>query len=472
MGDEQHPKPAQGHGQQDAFAGAFPQGSPSQGRGEGGIEVLQHRGGSQGQLADGAVKAEQCQGAHHPAPDQHGSPLAPGIHPLALDHPPAQHQADQGPDEHHLSNRDEASQLFDAQTHQAEAEGAGHHHLRCFHQVIQPFQMSSNSALEQFFDVPILLLTWRRPETTRQVIKAMRKLKPRRVFVASDGPRHFKERIKVNQTRALIESEIDWECDVYKRFNDINLGCRIGVSSAITWFFDHVEEGIILEDDCVAHEDFFIFCRELLDRYREDTRIWCISGDNFQDGQWRGRGSYYFSKYNHCWGWATWKRCWSHYDDSLANLDEFFESGLLASTYPDPDEQEYWRTIWTKLKTQSVPDSWAYRWTFTCISNGGMTALPNRNLVQNIGFGDDALHTKDQSILTSVVDCGITPLTHPCFHVVNLAADQYTFECHFGGKQIKLSKRLDQLVIRHAKQTIKRVLYFLKGNSVFIFCSL
>ena len=124
LGHEQYPKPAQRHGQQDPFACPLPQSTPSQGRSEGWVEVLQHRGGSQGQLADGAVEAEQRQGAHHPAPNQHGPAIAPGAHALALDHPPTEAQADQGPDEHHLSNGDAAPQLFDAQAHQAEAEGA------------------------------------------------------------------------------------------------------------------------------------------------------------------------------------------------------------------------------------------------------------------------------------------------------------------------------------------------------------
>ena len=316
-----------------------------------------------------------------------------------------------------------------------------------------------SSVINSQFDVPVLLITWRRPHTTAQVIESLRKVRPNKIFVASDGAANPDEEHRVFETRQLINSMIDWDCDIYTRFSDVNQGCRRGVSSAISWFFENVEEGIILEDDCVPHFDFFLFCKELLHRFRDDSRIWCISGDNFQEGHWRSTGSYYFSKYNHCWGWATWRRCWAEYNDNLTNLTEFCESDLLSSTYPDPCEQEYWKSIWSQLKVSNVPDSWAYRWAFTCISNGGLTILPNVNLVHNIGFGEDALHTKDHRFLTPATSEGIMPLTHPLFIVANSAADQYTFDHHFGGHDMKLAQRYDKLLLKNIKQIIKRGLH-------------
>ena len=159
------------------------------------------------------------------------------------------------------------------------------------------------------FDIPVLLLTWRRPETTRQVIEAIRPVAPSRLYVASDGPRNAVEARAVDATRALMTQLVDWPCQIKTRYSETNQGCQLGVSAAITWFFEHEQAGIVLEDDCVPHPDFFPYCRELLMRYWDDSRVWCISGDNFQAGVWRGEGSYYFSRYNHCWGWATWRRC-------------------------------------------------------------------------------------------------------------------------------------------------------------------
>ena len=143
------------------------------------------------------------------------------------------------------------------------------------------------------FDVPILLIAWRRPHTLRQVIDAIRQVQPTRLYVACDGPIPDRpgEAEKVLATKNVIEDEINWKCHVEHLYSDVNQGCRLGVSRAVSWFFDQVEEGIILEDDCVPHPDFFTYCSTLLDRYRHDTRVWCVSGNNFQNGQWRGDGS-------------------------------------------------------------------------------------------------------------------------------------------------------------------------------------
>lgn len=284
-------------------------------------------------------------------------------------------------------------------------------------------------------NTPTLLLCWRRPNTLRQVIDALRPLAPTRLFVACDGPKPDcpAEAEKVAATRAVIEDEIDWPCQIERFYSDVNQGCRLGVSRAITWFFEQVEEGIILEDDCVPHPDFFSYCSTLLDHYRNDTRVWCISGNNFQNGKWRGDGSYYFSRYNHCWGWASWRRSWQHYDADLDQWSSLLNSGLLKTIFDDPIEQAYWQRIWQRLLETSTPDSWAYRWSFTCFANGGLTALPNSNLVANVGFGHDATHTSGMAVDTTIGN-GIDPHQHPSFCLRDSSADRYTFDNHFGGK--------------------------------------
>lgn len=285
------------------------------------------------------------------------------------------------------------------------------------------------------FKIPILLLVWRRPQALLQVINSLRPLGPLNLYVACDGPSTLigEEADKVNSVRELIERQIDWSCNIRRFYSDYNQGCALGVSRAISWFFDQVEEGIILEDDCVAHPDFFIYCAELLDRYRYDTRVWSISGNNFQRGLWRGDGSYYFSRYSHCWGWATWKRCWQHYDHALIYLPTLQASGFLNLLFDDAIERKYWSNIWRNLADKNKPDSWAYRWTFACMINGGLTALPNSNLINNIGFGCDATHTKSKTCYSSQVT-SIIPLQHPTFVLREIDADRFTFYNHFGGK--------------------------------------
>jgi hypothetical protein len=292
-------------------------------------------------------------------------------------------------------------------------------------------------------DTPLLLIAWRRPHTLRQVIDAIRPVAPTRLFVACDGPNPERpgEAEKVAATRRVIEQEIDWPCQIERLYSDVNQGCRLGVSRAITWFFEQVEEGLILEDDCVPHPDFFPYCTTLLERYRHDTRVWCISGTNFQNGQWRGDGSYYFSRYNHCWGWASWRRCWQHYDAELSQWPTLRDSGLLKTIFEDFTERQYWSSIWQRLMDENRPDSWAYRWTFTCLASGGLTALPNSNLVSNVGFGPDGTHTTRIADSTIALQ-GLAELNHPAFVLRNLEADRYSFYHHFGGIRLLRSRQL------------------------------
>ena len=295
-------------------------------------------------------------------------------------------------------------------------------------------------------NTPVLLIAWRRPAQTRLVIDSLRSARPRLIYVACDGASVHRagEVEKVAQTRALIEREINWECQVKYKYSDHNQGCRLGVETAISWFFKEVDEGIILEDDCVPHAEFFQYCAELLDRYRHDERIWCISGCNFQDGQWRGDGSYYFSRYNHCWGWASWRRCWKHYDSKLNLWPKIQKSGLLGTLFERPEEVRYWTKIWDHLHRFGEPDTWDYQWTFTCLINGGLTALPNRNLVQNIGFGIDATH-RDALGNRSLLAESLGEIKHPSFILRDCIADKYTFPEHY---RLRLLQRIKAMLRR------------------------
>lgn len=300
---------------------------------------------------------------------------------------------------------------------------------------------------------PVLLVAWRRPNTLRQVINAIRPVAPKRLFVACDGPNPNRpgEAEKVAATRFVIENEIDWPCQVERFYSDVNQGCRLGVSGAITWFFEQVEEGIILEDDCVPHPFFFTYCTTLLERYRNDMRVWCISGNNFQNGKWHGDASYYFSRYSHCWGWASWRSRWQHYDSNLNGWPALRDSPLLSTIFEDSIERSYWSGIWQRLLDVGQPDSWAYRWTFSCLVNSGLTALPIRNLVRNVGFGEDSTHTTGPSPNTDIDERGIDlDLTKsPRFLVRDSKADLHTFNVLFSGTELKRRQTLfGRLVIR------------------------
>ena len=305
-------------------------------------------------------------------------------------------------------------------------------------------------------NTPVVFIIFKRPDLTQIVFNAIREAQPKKLFVIADGPRSPEEKFKCEQAREIIK-QVDWDCQVQTNYSDINLGCRERVSSGITWVFEQVEEAIILEDDCLPHSSFFRYCQELLDYYREDKRIWCISGDNFQEGQWRGDGSYYLSNYNHCWGWATWRRAWKNYDHDLANWQAFRNGNYLKSILDGELEVKYWHNIFEKLYTMGEPNSWAYPWTFTCWQNSGLTVLPNVNLVSNIGFRSDGTHLTSESKFAHLPVKDIQEIHHPSFVVRDKVADQYTFDNHFGGLEMKKADTLYGKIKRKLSPIKKQV---------------
>lgn len=275
---------------------------------------------------------------------------------------------------------------------------------------------------------PVLILAFNRPDTTARVVESLRAVRPTRVCFAVDGarPDRHEEPAKVKQVKELV-GRIDWPCEIETLFRDGNLGCKVAVSSAITWFFDRVEAGIVLEDDCIAHPTFFSFAAELLDRFREDERVMTISGDNFQFGRRRTPYSYYFSRHTHIWGWATWRRAWQLYDHKMRVWPELRELGWLHDILRDKAAVEYWTRIFDATHAERN-SSWAYRWTFASWVQNGLTILPAVNLVTNIGFDEQATHTRSRaSSVAHLPAAEMTfPLKHPPFMIRDDRADRYT----------------------------------------------
>lgn len=282
---------------------------------------------------------------------------------------------------------------------------------------------------------PVLLLIFNRPDTTKKVIDALRQTKPTHLFVAADGPRPTRPDEKVKtETARKIATTIDWPCEVKTLFRTENMGCRLAVSSAIDWFFEHVEEGIILEDDCVPDPSYFPFAQELLARYRNDKRVMVVAASHFHGEAHKPPHSYFFSRYNHCWGWASWRRAWQMYDREMSLWPALCKSNwLLGIGNGNRLFQRYWTEIFDRAYAGDV-DSWAYRWTFSCWTQNGLTILPSRNLVTNIGFDIDATHTNgcDNFELHSKLESIDFPLTHPPCMVQDIAADAWSDRHWFG----------------------------------------
>ncbi|MDD4829857.1 MAG: nucleotide-diphospho-sugar transferase, partial [Bacteroidales bacterium] len=273
------------------------------------------------------------------------------------------------------------------------------------------------------YNIPILFIIFNRLDTTEQVFEQIRKQKPKYLYIAADGPRKDREDDNENckKTRAIID-RINWDCELKTLFREENLGCGKAVSGAITWFFENVEMGIILEDDCLPHEDFFPYCEELLIKYKYNKEVKMISGDNFQNGIKRGDASYYFSAYTHIWGWATWKRTWQEYDFSLNNISKKGFKKILKQYFSLWNERQVWLDKFVLMK-KSVIDTWDYQLSFNIWKNQGINIMPNVNLVSNIGFGELSTHTNDNNnVLANIPSKPIWPINHPDLISINKEA--------------------------------------------------
>jgi hypothetical protein len=260
---------------------------------------------------------------------------------------------------------------------------------------------------------PILFLVFNRPKVTRRVFAELRRLRPPELFIAADGPRgHMPgEAERCRRVREVVAG-VDWPCRVSTLMREENLGCGRAVSSAVDWFFSHVEEGIVLEDDCLPHPSFFEFCGEMLARYRNEPQVMHVSGDNFQDGIRRTSHSYYFSKYPHCWGWATWRRAWELYDFSMSAWERYAHDLDLLPLDDEPAERAVKFEHFSRTHAGEI-DTWDYQWTFTVWRNKAVTILPEVNLVENIGIGPDATHTKTCHVVLPKAEAMAFPLRHP-----------------------------------------------------------
>lgn len=305
---------------------------------------------------------------------------------------------------------------------------------------------------------PVIFLIFKRPDVTAQVFEAIRQVKPPKLFIVADGPRSDKpnEAEKCAATRAILD-QVDWDCQVFKNYSDVNLGCQKRVSSGLDWAFSQVEEAIILEDDCLPNLSFFRFCEELLEQYRHDSRMMTITGTNYQFGRQRTPYSYYFSRYNHCWGWATWRRAWNFFDLNMKLWPEIRDQGWLKDLLIDIDLEtnalQYWTDTFQSTYEGKI-NSWAFRWTFACWVHSGLTLIPNQNLVSNIGFTADATNMPlaDQKFIKKFANMEkkelIFPLKHPPFTIIDVEADSYTQRNNFNqpGFRTRLSKKLNLLL--------------------------
>jgi hypothetical protein len=302
---------------------------------------------------------------------------------------------------------------------------------------------------------PIIFIVFNRPRHTIKTFESIRAQQPRHLLIIADGPRlnHPTDESNCAAVKEII-SNIDWPCTVEHNFSSTNLGCKHRVISGLNWAFSRVDRAIILEDDCLPNYDFYSFCDILLDRFKDDERIMAIGGSNFQNGIIRGDGSYYYSKYSHIWGWATWRRAWEKNDPALKFWPSWKKSEAWAAQTPNKIERQYWSKIFDRMYKNEI-DTWDYPWTANIWYHGGLNIIPNKNLVSNIGFGPDGTHTIASKDQQGQATQSLGELVHPSLIVQDMIADQYTYDHLLGGLNQKWPWWLIRLpcrILRKLKQ--------------------
>jgi acetyltransferase-like isoleucine patch superfamily enzyme len=265
------------------------------------------------------------------------------------------------------------------------------------------------------FNVPILFQFYDNLETTIRVFHEIRKVKPKYLYIVQDKFRAAfpEEEQECLNVRGAVLELIDWDCNLFTLFREFNLGPGAGTADAIIWFFSQVEYGIVLEHDCLPHPDFFEYCANLLEKYKNNQRVKVISGANFKGNKKFGSHSYYFGTVGHFWGWASWKRTFTDYQQDISKLSEENVNWWISKNFRQKRIRKYWMQTYYWLKEGKV-DTWDYQLFYLIWKQNGLIVLPNGNLVSNIGFGEKALHCKGtDSPFSNVPATGVLPLKHP-----------------------------------------------------------
>lgn len=269
------------------------------------------------------------------------------------------------------------------------------------------------------YKIPILFIIFKRKNIALQSFEQIKKVRPMRLYIAGDGARNntVGEDVMVGETRQAVLDAIDWDCEVKTLFQKKNLGCCMGVYTAINWLFENEEQGIIIEDDCIMRNSFFPFVEQMLERYADDSRIGMIDGANYLTNI-EVPYSYGFSRYKSTNGWATWRRAWKLMDLDMSWRKTVFADSIIRNMGYKAKDIRYWKY---RLKAVDLNDvsAWDWQWYFTLAANNMLGIYPKHSLTTNIGFGAGATHTSEKRMPACYISHKDLefPLKHPQYIV-------------------------------------------------------
>jgi hypothetical protein len=280
------------------------------------------------------------------------------------------------------------------------------------------------------YETPILLIVFNRPKKTQLIFDIIKKIKPKKLFISADGPRIDKVRdtFLCDEVKSII-NKVDWDCEHEIKISNTNLGCKTNVVDSIDWFFSNVENGVILEDDCIPSFSFFTFCESLLNKYKNNENIMQING--FNGGinyNSLTKNSYYFSKMNHTWGWASWKRAWDKFDKNFLNYEELILKKNIRKYYIDKSISA-WMKVYFDKSYSKEDNIWSSNWAFSILKENGLCITPSKNFVRNIGFDEESTSGKSEIFkkFSNISELELDEIIHPNAIKHNLKFDQILF---------------------------------------------
>jgi len=302
---------------------------------------------------------------------------------------------------------------------------------------------------------PVAIILYRRPRLVGELLNILQAHQPERVWLIADGPKqeNREEAGLCLEARREAERGITWDCRVRKIYAEKNLGLRRNVEQGLDALFTEESEAIILEEDCHPTPDFFPFCEAMLERYRNEPKVAGVSGNCFLPKTVTPSADYFFSRYLHIWGWATWARSWNAYDREkwswpAREYREFFP-------HANRTEENYWNRIFAGVSSGEI-NTWDYPWVSYFWKMGWVSITPAQNLVNNRGFGAEATHTKDRSVDVGIDREGPLPAPYrsPKHLGIDPDLDQQVFTRHYLKMEGKLS--FWPRLLRSLKKRLKR----------------
>ena len=275
----------------------------------------------------------------------------------------------------------------------------------------------------------VAFIVFSRPKATKRVFERIKMAKPPRIYLIADGPKTPEQNSSCKEVRNIVESGIDWNCELHKVYSDINLGCARRAQTGLDLVFMKEEQAIILEDDTLPDHSFFQFCEDLLFRYKTSPSVFHICGMNMFPHLCKGENSYCFSSIANMWGWATWARAWKHYDLQMPDWNKENKKQFLSKWCVTRSFQKGMGNMFDLHCENDDPWTWDYQWFYACWRNNGLAAISSQNIVSNIGIGPDATHTVTDSpveLYPDKLQSQPFPLIHP-----NTIQRDFSFEKHY-----------------------------------------